>query len=724
MADKDDVRSFEQIKAYPRGQAQGGRALQAMKGNLCENDGTSGYRTVVRETPEGRATGRTRDGMPMVEVEGGCLLGVDHGIADPLSASPLHPDAYKSGKLYRTTYVAAHITGAAEDDPYRPIVDEIEPPDNIKGTPLADGATAPCLKVRADNSNAGDVYDKKVMMARCPPSVFTGRVRLWIQAIYGRQYEMSIVRLSAASYTETPSLVIGDTDPVTIHTSCGIFYEAATGKHWLICVGSTSADIYPLEAENCEEDMRSFLTDPDFPAADKERVETYILSASAPSVSKKQTVTFAATGNASMGYGWHFNWDGDRCDIVHNDIVSAPSGGNENQSTHYRLTFAKAESGAWSVTRTIVEGPVRWKSLRYVEPIAYPDWSINAFARFGAHLGPDTYGNAPFYVFYVRNTLKVCRYSATSASHSIDYSKSPWYYNPAGSYRLGGDAVDWKSFNAWTGKVVTISCGGDSVSYESGSKTSSFFRATPAVFDGTYIVYSAGVAYHESSSVTTSVQGYPTYVPSHTISDPTYGPMVVQDVVGSGEGGTSGLLYATDTFSTPTHVYLDIAHMECVSTEDLGTRSETRSTQFISAIPFNDAEAIYLHGEMTIEGSELYDQTTSYQNGFDGVFVRDGGLVYSWSRMASSPGIGNTTVTGLTASDSNTQSTSKLVCGAGAFSGISMPGKSGFWSVSDNVFQQYPTYTSASGQAVKAPSNSVDSGNSTETAAANYVGWA
>src|SRR5574343_725713 len=69
MADKDDVRSFNQIKAYPRGSAQGGRAIQAMKGALGENEGTSGYRTIVRETSEGRAIVRTSDGMPMVEVE-------------------------------------------------------------------------------------------------------------------------------------------------------------------------------------------------------------------------------------------------------------------------------------------------------------------------------------------------------------------------------------------------------------------------------------------------------------------------------------------------------------------------------------------------------------------------------------------------------------------------------------------------------------------------------
>src|SRR6185369_10451576 len=69
MAKSDDVRSFDQIKAYPRGNAQGGKAIQAVKGAMSENDGTGGHRTVIRETSEGRAIARTRDGMPMVEIE-------------------------------------------------------------------------------------------------------------------------------------------------------------------------------------------------------------------------------------------------------------------------------------------------------------------------------------------------------------------------------------------------------------------------------------------------------------------------------------------------------------------------------------------------------------------------------------------------------------------------------------------------------------------------------
>lgn len=725
MADKDAVRSFEQIKAYPLGDAQGGRAIQSVKGQMSENDGTGGHRTILRETSEGRAIARTRDHMPMVEIEKRkCELGVDHGTIDILNIAPEHPDSYKNGKLYFTPFVQAHISGAAEDDPYRPIVDEIEPPDDIKGEAPADGADAKSLSKNKKGDNAGDVYTKKIMMGRCPSSIFTGRARLYVQAVYGRHDALDLVSLSPTSYVETPSLILGDLTPVTLHTSCGIYFDSVTAEHWLICVNASTVDFYPMQAAECVEELRDFLLGDEISAADKERVETYILSDCAPVVEKKQTVSITTTGNSSMGYGWHFNWDGDRCDIVHNDIVAHSGGGYENSSTHYRLTFSMSR-GMWSANRTIVEGPKLWKSLRHVEPITYPNWEYTVLDKFGANTGPLTHGNAPYYVFYNKNELRVCRYSSTTHAN-VAYSgvtREPWYYDPSNNYTsVGSDAVYSVMRDDWDRKTVSFLCGNVSVSYDEESYTESvYIRSSPDPENIKQKAVSGVDTAYASGSYSQPI-GQPSVIPTSQIYNLHWGTIDTWD-------GTPCSGYATQTIEAPTSPQMRWTWglLYCrANTESYGSTVYS-TTQFISVIPFCDAEAIYLYGQYDRSSHEIGSSRVDHAAWFNW---------YGWEEINSIEGVYGTPAEpgGIDYQSENyqtfdrtinTQNTaSKLVCNKGTFNNVTMPGKSGFWSVNESIPQQYPTFSSASGNSVMAPQNAVDSGNSTLTGASIYVGWA
>lgn len=727
MTDRDDTRSFHQIKAYPRGSAQGGRALQAVKGNLVENQGASGHRTVIRETSEGRAVGRTRDGMPMVEVEKrGDVIGVDHGVIDMLSVAPLNPDSYKDGVLWRTPFVDAYIVAseATPDDPNNPIVDELEDiPENIKGVAPADGTTAKSCRANKDRTNQDALYAKKVTMGQCPASLFTGRTRLWVQAMYGRHDELSLCALYIQALSVPPGLSLSgvDADSFFLNTNVGVYYEAATGKHWCIKVSTTHADIYPMEAQtDAVEDLRDFLVDPSLSASEKEKVETYILSDSIPVISKKQTVSFAYVVDWSMGYGWHFNWDGDRCDIVTNATLAYGGGGEHNESNHYRLTFTKNEVGVWAVTRQVVEGPVYWKARRNVDVIAAPLWEDGSLEKFGAHLGPLPYGNAPIYAFYAKNELKVCRYSATTGTHEYSgVTREPAYVNPAIRYTIGSDPMHVRWRSAWSDSTTTFSCGSVSASYVSGSHTDTVItRTSPNSGD-----YAAKVELGPSDLYMTGVQewnvGQPTSIPMTTIFDSYFGSINVY----AGLDGSGGMTYNTSSFGPfDGSTRESFGTLYARATEETYTSYVGKYTQFIVVIPYYDAEAVYIHGQYLQEDHEVgsagvvngpwFQYRGEYESSsIDAVFGTGG---------SSGPAESTTAFDRYNTTNS---SVSKLVCSAGVFE-ATFPGSSGFWSVNDTVGQQYPTYTSASANAVKADSNGVDSGNPTGTDASIYVGWA
>lgn len=718
MAKWDDAKTHNQIKAYPQGSAQGGRAIQAVKGGMSDNDGTSGHRTIIRETSEGRAIARTRDGMPMVEVEKqGCEIGVDHGVIDLHGLAPLGPDIYKDGNLYFTPFVAAHITAAGAEDPDRPIVDEIEPPDSVKGTPPADGAVAKSVSAKLNPDKIDALYAKKLMMSRCPSSIFTGKTRLWVQALYGRHDALSLVSLADTLPSATPGLVVvgaGDSEQTWITTNCGVYLDPVTAEHWMIDVEFNQVNFYPLEvAEDCIDELRSFLLDTEFPAEDKERVETYILADSAPVLSKKQTVSIPETHGYAMGYGWHFNWAGDRCDIVH-------VGGNEdgdNVSMHYRLTFAKSETGVWSATRSVVEGPSVWRNRRHRNVIAHPQWDEFSLLKIGPVSGGT--GSGPFYVFYRRNELQVCRYTAETTSFSEQVIvRTPYYLNPGAPLGIGPDAYEYEKATSWSGTFHTVSCGAVSVTGHQDMFYSGGFSGSDAAEGGVAITYPGGVPM--GANTFSLITGYPIGISLSSVADGAGGLCEAY----ADSGGISGLTHGTGTFGPFPGEYQDWQLINGSWLAKNFNRTTNRTATSITVIPFYDAEAAYILGSTTKYVSESGTQQTQSAVRWWRWIVRSSGQVISQIAV-----VGNSVSGGAGSSYSTehtpvTESNSYLVSNNGVKSGVEFPGASDFFATDlAAVSQFYSTRTSASGNSVSAPSNGVAEGLP-ENNVDNFVGWA
>ena len=265
---------------------------------------------------------------------------------------------------------------------------------------------------------------KKTMAVQCPASIFTGKCRLWIQSVYGRQiYGEKALGWSPeiTGFPGRPALLIpawrssGDAalyDPVLVDTNSGIWVDSSTGDHWLLCPrNGGSVQVYPLRAGACASGMRKTLVDMvAMPEPGHTRLEAFILSDSRPDVADMQTISSgAAIAMYSLGYGWHWNWSGTQADIVINDPIVRGDVGSAMQSTHYRMTVEKSDAGVWSASVSTISGPSEWGVNRLYWCISEPLWTSSGLQKTTQKFSLPLAGSATIYAFYNRDELKTCQ---------------------------------------------------------------------------------------------------------------------------------------------------------------------------------------------------------------------------------------------------------------------------------------------------------------------------
>lgn len=467
-----------------------------------------------------------------------------------------------------------------------------------------------------DPESEGLLGLKKYCASTIPPSIFTGKLRLYFQAHYGKKLDAWNFQPNVAN--QPPSLgwttKKGEDDyTFQFHSShTGIFTDN-TKRHWLVQLGvkgsistANQANVFKMVTHPCAEKMRPLLLDPDVSADDKERIEAYILAASYPDpdfcISKLVSIPL----NYSLGYGWHFNWSGTAADIVEIETISLGGSAYKHRSTHHRINIERHDEYIDDPTNTALENENRrwtfnleqveqkeWKNYKWQHVIASPDWSTNQLEIFGAMWGDRFGAGAPFYVFYTRDELKVIRYSVSGGdSIAAQYKSeaSPSYfggvadwgeyggYAPAGTYITTGDESG--SFNGYkrvtADLIYNFSVGGASVSgndysYEYYRKT----RAVSPTFGGEPY-YGEGVYSPDPSQIQ---QG-------NSIPNSPLG------VWGNWTGGEEWISYVT----IPGDRWDRHAVSGAYSTRSEDTDSGTygKSGMMLCVVPFGDAEAAYL----------------------------------------------------------------------------------------------------------------------------------
>lgn len=501
MAKWDDAKTHNQIKAYPRGSAQGGRAIQAVKGGMSDNDGTSGHRTIVRETSEGRAIARTRDEMPMVEVEkveeglyleSGCLEFLWPGDGN----QPHSGDCAKWRFL--DTNPAGEWLGEVDADgaqitPQRTPIDTGELRDNIDS--LAIGYER-SNNLATDYENKEDAKPstvaKKVTVSLFPASLWSGKMRLFMQSLYGAEQDavswklrVDIVGTQPVLRYENAPANAGEFGQTSVqfgmwsHLSPGIL-TTSDGNYWLLVIsGGPTFDVdayrITIDAEAAYE-LPSVQTIAD--PVERSKVEAYIFAHSVIDIGSKYRVGSYATGfnGAALAYGWKFNTDGSKASVV----LHQPSGAHgdyhiKTKTIHLEFAYTRPDgqpalpnwitmAGSAETHPDWIDG---WGGYNIFVPESYGGggrlecWSYAMQWRLGGVRPNFSYAGAVVYGYYKDDVWK----TVTMGRNYVSYTEEsrPWtldhsglvfnsYANPETDISAWEDAF-WEGMNPWSFRI-------------------------------------------------------------------------------------------------------------------------------------------------------------------------------------------------------------------------------------------------------------------------------
>lgn len=460
---------------------------------------------------------RIEPGHEYIRIDGGYSMQMDSGVVDLGNLGTESPFRYSPGKLYATDYYTSYTTGFTNlsngwrtnpaTGSKKQLAGNIVSSGGIKGKIRPDGHDAASFSpsTRAPVSDDDALYQKKAVTSYCPASMFTGKCRLWVQAMYGRpmyaggvsqfshiniggisgrpwlkidgskKVESTKVNELGETYTAMDYPVVG------ITTNCGVYLDKPTGKHWFVDISDHQGTAMPLVSSAAGEALRKKLKahyagDPELTAQDAEHLEAFILSECRPDPTQQQTFSFGPTKPVwSLGYGWHWNWSGTAADFVCTEAFTQDDSTEFNpkaasRSTHFRvsLTFA---SGAFTAVSFVVSGPTDWTLVPSQWCVLEPDWSTGSASKLTQPRTTLFACSATFYAYYNRDDLITCSVNVTEIDDSQDnfYDESeawsgPFTVSQGASYGNTLGMLDGyhkhRTANYDKGYVAVFTCGG------------------------------------------------------------------------------------------------------------------------------------------------------------------------------------------------------------------------------------------------------------------------
>lgn len=430
----------------------------------------------------------------------------------PLESWLKNPEKTRSGQL------SGDVSGGPSFRGHLPVNDALARSFSAKRMPEPadeDGVKSGNY-VRLDDDD--NLLTKKYAAMVCPASVFTGKCRLYVQAMYGRHiynYEKNEFNpypkatapdasgtspyISVKAYK--PNSSSNDYADIVISTNSGVYLDAETGIHWLINFHGNGNGLifYPLVGDH--ESMRWMLKkSPDGSAkknplsvVDFQHLEAYILASCLPDVSKKIEVSVAGLPGAfSLGYGWHWSWSTGEADIV---TIGArvKNEGESNEyycqaSEHHRIKIAISnvtddETGVVktqaSADLTVVQQLTEWNVYRFVWCILEPLWREGGFTKTTlpskAVRAVIFDADAPIYAFYRKDVLHVARLKIKTSypapdkvsmyppgfTHYYGHSKDGNTYSTLGTNGGFVERIGGGSNNVDGGRIVDVkfTCG-------------------------------------------------------------------------------------------------------------------------------------------------------------------------------------------------------------------------------------------------------------------------
>ena len=586
-----------------------------------------------------------------IEIIGSELVTIemDSGVVDARSIAELGLNTYEPGILHETAHVAAYNAGFVLPDSGLPPRLKSTPGTSagqfsgilikaarFKGNVPIDGEIAMSFEqgkvsdrqtppTWISNTRDETLKAKKTIGVLCPASMFTGRCRLWIQALYGAFLytgpdSAQVAQLPYAlsfSADGQPQLVVRNRnkrtdqqieagitfDDVTVSTGSGLHLDPATGEHWLFCFTS-GLKAYRLIAPKAIERLRTYLITENPPDGqeiltddDREHLEAYILSKSLPN--GNDSISGAAGSPYSMGYSWHWNWTGLVADAVTHE--HAASGGAMN-SAWYRITMTQ-DDGSWTVQQTTVESAT-WAVSRAYWTITEPNYNTFQADKITPKTADLITCDAPVYVFYRRDEIQVARVSVANNSAPADtretstgFSNSSIAFGDMAPRRTlglgGGSLLDTRTDGNWWS--ATFTAGDVSLGPLDLGRSETNWRET--------------ISEKVPGSWNAGTGGY--IVPALSTASISYGPPLI-------DYSYLAYNYAQFTFVGGT-VDDENQSLQVTYTHSRGGENVVYSSRATMAVPFYDAEAVYLeaYAEKVASWFPIVSSYTTQVSGFE-----------------------------------------------------------------------------------------------------------
>lgn len=283
--------------------------------------------------------------------------------------------------------------------------------------------TNPVEQSALETTWGAHVVMKKLACGLFPPALFSGKMRIFMQAQYGApirksgfDYQVGIVGSSATlKYKDTTD----DTWPIMqfgfwSHFTTGLFC-AADYNYYILQLeeaGGSSVmniSVAPLVPSRAGTFILRRLRENALAGAEKYKAETYLLSTMRIDTSKKVAVgsfdpgLCGETSGYALAYGWKFNSDGSKASIVRlNSIGSELTDTLDGVSKEIHVTISRSalfdgnETGKWTISHTAsaarnwLDG---WGHFNIFTPENETSTTLNLYSLSA------TWGTVPVYAF-------------------------------------------------------------------------------------------------------------------------------------------------------------------------------------------------------------------------------------------------------------------------------------------------------------------------------------
>jgi len=468
---------------------------------------------------------------------------------------------------------------------------------------------------------------RKMCQLWIKPSVYTGKLRLFIQALYGSfRYDYSTVEESP--FIEKPLFVqdiqiqyqylygSGGSGTHGIYTNEHLDYYLIHIKPSTI---SARRMIPKKEGKVILEKLRLDIEKNRINDDDRKKVEAYLLSTCEIDKDERTIARFDQLQGTPLHYGWHFNWDGSRADIILNTTNTTED--KLLYATHYRVEFSEIVRG--DITCEIssnfkdmawygVGNKVVWKpDLLFHQMVA----EVNPMSEelgFGwdIHVPPEW--EAYIYCYYdIRDEFVL-----VGIGNKYDPGKFvPTTYYPSCGF-FEGYKLYW-SYEHWVGESDVSWVG---VYREDGSTLYEYRYDTATIYNGQQVEYfvARGMGDYEQPYPLGSTRRLLNYDNNNRICG---------DIYYADYAYSLGLMKSPSEPSNTTGFKLTVGGEEynekiCYNNKPMYpvdfyrvTGSESKDVSHTIAIPFADAEMVFLGEQIHNFFTELVDVQV-WKNGY------------------------------------------------------------------------------------------------------------